>query len=397
MAAPQETSSVVTRAPSLTPGTPQLSFYLVDASTDAKVDASTLMLYRVQIARLQFGTSIVGKLQFGADGQTNYVNWSVCPKTGSANCTGAQTSGNEIYIGLLDPGSYTVIVEPCVNAVRSLNEGKSCGPKQAVNWVQPAIKDDVTQDILRELLRSEDELRTIGQNLSSILRQYHQEKTLCPKSSDAAVQDALDTQLQNILNLGPQFVVQAVAGLRTDAQSQELASIITAPNTDPSEGGSTTYYPKGLSLVDDTDQRLKAFYAKTAIDADNGIPLSPRDVLPVVRANSGIFHNDQSLALDPSRINWNELSPQQRCGVLGGLASLQLQHLSSQEAQIYASYEALNSLICAITAPRLGLAGSTCQAETRAAQRISVIQDRVRDLKQRIGDLRISLSQAKAK
>ena len=236
-------------------------FWLVQQNRPA-IDPQGLNIYRLSVARYQLSEEIYPLISFSVDGMADYVSWELCPRSGQSSCMRGTSAVSEVLPGQMSAGSYTIAVRACVHKARSLNPEHLCSRPHTLEYRHPLGKTVKILERLYARLRSyEKDLRALGPVLWQILQNFRKDIRSCSilnnraggesvKELEIKVISELEIQVENLLNLGQEYLGESLAFVRLDErekEDEELAKILIAIRGSETQAGSG-YQPGGLSL-----------------------------------------------------------------------------------------------------------------------------------------------------
>lgn len=280
-------------------GTGNASFFLVEQNRPP-VDPRLLSIFRLTVAKMQLGTGIVPLISFGIDGLADFVRWEICPVSEDLSCIKGTSAVSEVIPGHLSSGKYSVSVRVCVHKNRSLFPDDQCGPPEQKTYEHPRQDKDKSLDLFQDLKNYEYQLKEYGPRLEQVLSDFKRDLDSCKslknntngKSIDqieeATIQE-INIQMENILNLGQEFIADSLGYVRMGQTDDQLASILVedvAP--DQSDQGST-YNPGGLSLTASPD-KIEDFYQHQVYHwSTGGHRIQDLDVSQAILGSSGLM------------------------------------------------------------------------------------------------------------
>lgn len=258
------------------------AFYIAQQQLNTIINPSDLKIIRASVLLVNLGGQKIGRVQTFADPEADFVRWNLCPNKGERACIENRSFLREIFLGGLDPGSYTLVLRACVRPDKTKDQKEECGPLYSLDFQQPSYTDDKKKEIISELMQKENKLKELGEKLYLILEDFSLDLKKCKlfannhnknfgkekiKEYDQLKQ-IIQIQLENIKNLGSDFVsysLQGVSEVKTDDQIISAAGItsdlVPLSNQDPF--ASSSYIPSGFSLTNQD-------FFNTTVDAYQG-------------------------------------------------------------------------------------------------------------------------------
>ena len=322
------------------------SFFLVEQNRPP-VDPQMLNIFRLTVAKMQLGNSIVPLISFGIDGLADFVRWEICPISEDLPCIKGTSAVSEVIPGHISSGKYSVSVRVCVHKNRSLNPDDQCGLPEQKTYEHPVSEKNQIQDIIQDLKNYEYQLKEYGPRLEQVLRDFKRDLSSCKllknntkgKFIDQAEEETIreiEIQMENILNLGQEFIGESLAYVRMNQTDDQLASILVEDTPVNQSDQGSAYNPGGLSLANASNE-INDFYQDQVYRwSSGGLRIPDLDVSQAILGSSGLMNDtnikNDKLMLSDTPLQTTELKSRlqnmdarQRSSTFAGLLTMENQ------------------------------------------------------------------------